>query len=339
MRELTFTQALLEAQDQILEHHPECFIIGEGVPDPKGVFGTTLGLDKKYPGRVFDSPVSEAGVTGVCIGAALNGLHPIQVHQRMDFSLYAMDQIVNNLAKWKSMFGLERDIPMVIRMTVGRGWGAGNQHAQNLEALYAHIPGLQILVPHDATSAKGLLIRAVLDKKPTIFIEHKWLHNNISKVDPKFFPDNEDIEIIPGGNITLVSWGAATRIAKRAAEMTGAELLILKRLPPGQWGSLFDSINKTKKLIVISDAWRTNGFASEVITQAAERCPKTIVNRITLEDKYVPSSHLLSDGYYPDVNSIIATIKMMTGEYFDYESQSMIPHDVDPNIGKVVSAI
>lgn len=337
MRDLSFTEAILEAQDQILERYPDAFIIGEGVPDPKAVFGTCKGLADKYSGRVFDSPVSEAGVTGVCIGAAIAGHRPIQVHQRMDFSLYAMDQIINNLAKWKSMFGLERDLPMVIRMTVGRGWGAGNQHAQNLEALFAHIPGLQVLVPHDAASAKGLLIYAVESGKPTIFIEHKWLHNNIQNVDPKFLAKTDMIDFIQGTeNVTIVSWGSATVVAKKAAELTGASLVILNRL---RTTDLVLPLG-TKHMVVVSDAWDTGGFASEIISWVSMvDHGKVSVHRITCPQSYPASSHLKSKNYYPSVNEIINYVKIKTGKHFDYDSESMIPHDVDPHLGKVISAI
>lgn len=338
MRSLSFTEALLEAQDQILENIPEAFIIGEGVPDPKGVFGTTKGLAQKYPGRVFDSPVSEAGVTGLCIGAALNGMKPIMVHQRMDFSLYAMDQIVNNMAKWHSMFGFQRKVPMVIRMTVGRGWGAGNQHAQNLEALFAHIPGLQIVVPHDGASAKGLLIASVQSGEPTIFIEHKWLHNNKSNVDPKFFPELEPSKLIPGKDATLVAWGASAQIAKKAAELSGVELVILNKLSLDSFNLIYQSVHKTKKILVISDAWKTGGFASEIIASVAERFYGVEYSRLTLPDKYSPSSHLLAEDYYFGVNDITRTLTLLTNKGYPY-IDSEIPHDIDPNIGKVLSAI
>lgn len=335
---ITFVEALNEAQDQILERIPEAFIIGEGVPDPKGCFGTTKGLYEKYPDRVFDSPVSEAGVTGVCIGSAVAGLRPIHVHQRMDFSLYAMDQIVNNFAKWKSMFGLSRNLGMVIRMTVGRGWGAGNQHAQNLEVLFAHVPGLNVLVPHDPISAKGLLIQAVQSGEPTVFIEHKWLHNIKSKVSPEFFSLSEHCELISGNDVTLVSWGAAAQLAKQAAEQSGAELIILNRLGNELPTELVRSVLKTKRLLVISDAWKTCGYASEIVASVSVEFPMPCA-RITLPDYYVPSSSNLAADYYPTINTILGAIEGLTGKQQGMHALSHIPHDVDPVLGKVISAI
>ncbi len=338
---ITFTEAIREAQDQLLERNSDIFIIGEGVPDPKSVFGTCKDLSTKYPGRVFDSPVSEAAVTGICIGAAVAGLRPIHVHQRMDFSLYAMDQIVNNMAKWKSMFGLPRNLGMTIRMTVGRGWGAGNQHAQNLEALFAHIPGLNVVVPHDPHSAKGLLIAAVESREPTIFIEHKWLHNIKAKVPAEFFSEIGNCTVRPGVGVTLVAWGSAAQLAKQAADITGASLVVLNRLTPWDFNSavIRATAAQTGNLIVISDAWRTGGFASEVIAEVVCTEPEMRCRRITLRDEYVPSSSKKSVSYYPDIYRVLRGIEQLTGKEYPIPAGTDIPHDVDPNIGKVISAI
>ena len=188
LRILTFSEALCEATDQLLNSDSSVYIIGEGVPDPKTIFGTTKGLVEKYgPDRVMDMPVSENGMTGIILGSALVGFKPILVHQRIDFSIYAFDQVINNLAKWYSMFGGQQSAPVVIRMIIGQGWGQGNQHSQNLEALYAHIPGLKVVMPSNAADCKGLLISAVKDKNPVIFIEHRWLHNTTSVVPQEMY--------------------------------------------------------------------------------------------------------------------------------------------------------
>ena len=158
-RKIRFFEAIREAIGQSMEKDDSVFVIGEGVPDPKGIFGTTLGLQEKYgTNRVLDMPVSENGMTGVCIGAALTGLRPILIHQRLDFSLLSLDQIINNAAKWHYMFGGRLSVPLVIRLIIGQGWGQGAQHSQNLQALFAHIPGLKVVMPSNAYDAKGLLI-------------------------------------------------------------------------------------------------------------------------------------------------------------------------------------
>ena len=174
-REIKFGEAIREAIDICMRDDKSVFIIGEGVPDPRGIFGSTLGLKEKYGGdRVLDMPLSENGMTGVCIGAALKGMRPIMTHQRMDFALLSMDEIINNAAKWHYMFGGKINIPLVVRMIIGRGWGQGAQHSQNLQALFAHIPGLNVIMPTTPYDVKGLLISSVENNNPVIFIEHRW---------------------------------------------------------------------------------------------------------------------------------------------------------------------
>jgi pyruvate dehydrogenase E1 component beta subunit len=134
-------------------------------------------LRQKYgPQRVFDMPLSENGMTGICIGAALNGMRPVMVHQRIDFALLAMDQIVNNAAKWHYMFDGKGRVPLVVRVIIGRGWGQGPQHSQSLQAMFAHVPGLRVVMPATAHDAKGMLIASIEQNSPVIFVEHRWLH-------------------------------------------------------------------------------------------------------------------------------------------------------------------
>ena len=152
--------------------------MGLGVPDPKGIFGTTIGLQKKYGSKeFFDIPLSENAMTGVALGSAITGMRPIFTHQRLDFSLVAMEQMVNQAAKWHYMFGGKMKAPIVIRMILGRGWGQGPQHSQILHNWFAHIPGLKVVMPVSPSDAKGMLISAVEDDNPVIFLEHRWLYS------------------------------------------------------------------------------------------------------------------------------------------------------------------
>ena len=177
-RELKFYQAINEAIDTCMAGDPSVYVMGLGTPDPKGVFGTTLGLAQKYGAeRVMDIPTSENGMTGVAIGSALVGMRPIIVHQRIDFALLSIEQIVNQAAKWHYMFGGQMQVPLVIRMIIGRGWGQGPQHSQSLQAWFAHVPGLKVVMPSTPYDAKGLLISSIEDNSPVVFIEHRWLYN------------------------------------------------------------------------------------------------------------------------------------------------------------------
>ena len=164
-RVITFVEAIREATDQSMAKDNNVILFGLGVDDPKAIFGSTKDLQKKYSEqRVFDVPTSENAMTGVGIGAAINGKRPIMVHQRLDFFLLAMDQVVNAAAKWFFMFGNQQSVPITIRLIMGRGWGQGPTHSQNLQAWFAHIPGLKVVMPATAADAKGLLISSIQDK-------------------------------------------------------------------------------------------------------------------------------------------------------------------------------
>lgn len=183
----TTVEAIREAQEQLLAEDHNVFLIGEGVND-QGAFGTTKGLREKFPGRVMEMPVSENGMTGVCIGSAVSGLRPIMIHMRADFLLYAADQIINNAAKWWGMFGGKAgSCPLVIRAIIGRGWGQGMQHSQHLEKMFAEIPGLSVVCPSNAYDAKGLLIWASRQKNPVIFFEHRWIHELKTEVPDEMY--------------------------------------------------------------------------------------------------------------------------------------------------------
>jgi len=182
-RKLRYCQAVNEAIDQCMAKDPNVYIMGLGVPDPKGVFGTTLGLQEKYgSSRVMDMPTAENGMTGIAIGSALVGMRPIMVHQRIDFFLLAMEQLVNQAAKWHYTFGGKSSVPLVVRLIIGRGWGQGPQHSQSLQAWFAHVPGLKVVMPTTAYDAKGLLISSIEDNNPIVFLEHRWLHNMVDYV-------------------------------------------------------------------------------------------------------------------------------------------------------------
>lgn len=177
-RTLTFGKAVNEALATALAEDPKAILFGLGTDDPKGIFGTTVGLQQKFGReRVFDMPTSEAGMTGVAIGASLNGIRCIMTHQRLDFFLLTMDQLVNNAAKWHYMFGGKSSVPITIRLILGRGWGQGPTHSQSLQSWFAHIPGLKVVMPTTPKDAKGLLLASIFDPNPVLFLEHRWLHH------------------------------------------------------------------------------------------------------------------------------------------------------------------
>ena len=323
-RLIKYAEAVREGLDLCLERDSSVFIIGPGVPDPKGVFGTTLNLVDKYgPDRVMDMPLSENGITGVCIGAAVTGMRPIMVHQRMDFVLLAIDELVNNAAKWHYIFGGRSEVPLVIRLIIGRGWGQGAQHSQNFQALFAHIPGLKVVMPSTPYDAKGLLISSVEDNNPVIFIEHRWLYDMEGHVPEEMYqvPIGKANIVREGQDITIASTSYMTIEsikASRILEKLGIspEIVDIRSIKPLDIDLIINSVKKTGRLIVVDSGWKTGGTAGEVIAQISERafdnltCPP---QRISLPDIPTPTSHALTKYYYPTYVDIVNTVATMTG--------------------------
>lgn len=323
-RELKYYQAILEATDQCMANNPRVYLMGLGATDPKGVFGTTLGLEAKYGSkRVMDMPTSENGMTGIAIGSALVGMRPIMTHQRVDFTLLALEQIINNAAKWHYMFGERMRVPLVIRLVVGRGWGQGPQHSQSLQALFAHIPGLKVVMPATPHDAKGLLVAAVEDDNPVIYIEHRWLHGIFGPVPEEIYrePIGKARRAREGSDVTIVSTSYMTLEALRAAEWLGrdgieAEVIDVRTLKPLDTAQILDSVRKTGRLIVADAAWRTLGFGAEIVARVAEEAYghlKCAPRRVALPDAPTPTSWALANHYYPRLVDIVNAARTMMG--------------------------
>lgn len=322
---ITYAMAVNEGIAQVMEKYSSVFLIGEGVPDPKGIFGTTLGLQKRFgKNRVLDMPVSENGLTGMCIGAALCGLRPILTHQRADFSLLSFDQIINNAAKWFYMFGGQKPIPLVISLVVGRGWGQGSQHAQDFHSLFMHIPGLKVVMPVTPYDAKGLLIASVEDNNPVIFIQHRWLHNIKGYVPENYYslPIGKSKLVRKGGKLTVVACSYMTVEVLKAFDILHEkgidfDLIDLRSIIPLDIATVIDSVKRTGKLLVVDAVHKTLGLPSEVITLVTEKALshlKLPPRRITLPDVPVPTSRSLAFDYYPNHVDIAAVILEMAGE-------------------------
>ncbi len=324
-RQLRYFEAINEALDLCLKKDPNVFIIGEGVPDPKGIFGTTLGLVQKYgKDRVMDMPVSENGLTGICIGAALRGMRPVMTHQRVDFALLALDQIINNAAKWHFMFGGQQSVPLVVRLIIGCGWGQGAQHSQSLQALFAHIPGLKVVMPATAYDAKGLLISAIEDNNPVIFLEHRWLHGLSGYVPADYYkvPIGQAKIVKEGSDITIIANSYMTIEALRAVEAlkknnVSAELIDLRTIKPLDADIILKSVKKTSRVLVLDAAAISGGIAGEIIAQITEaetfKSLTVAPQRIALPDIPTPSSPGLTKNFYPNHLTIVEKVFEMLG--------------------------
>jgi pyruvate/2-oxoglutarate/acetoin dehydrogenase E1 component len=324
-RSLTFAEAIREGLDQCMDKDSRVIVIGEGVPDPKAIFGTTAGLRQKYGDRrIFDMPLSENALTGACIGAAMSGLRPVMVHQRIDFALLAMDQLLNNAAKWHYMFDGKASVPLVVRMIVGRGWGQGPQHSQSLQAMFAQSPGLKVVMPSTAHDAKGMLIAAIEDDNPVLFIEHRWLHTIADTVPTEMYrvPLNQARVLHEGDDVTIAAFSYMTiesLIAARAllASMgISADVLDMRSVSPLDIDSVLKSVRKTGRLLVADTATRAGSIAGELISQVLEQSfdfMKARPVRLCSPDHPAPTSHFMNEDYYPTPKTIANEVLNLLG--------------------------
>lgn len=343
-RRISQAEAIREALQQAMEEDDRVIVIGEGVPDPKGIFGTTVGLQERFgPQRVFDMPLAENGMTGICVGAALSGMRPVMVHQRIDFSLLAMDQLLNNAAKWRFMFAGQASVPLVVRMIVGRGWGQGPQHAQSLQALFAHVPGLKVVMPTSGYDAKGMLLSAIRDDDPVIFIEHRWLHSIVDDVpaDAYSVPLNTATIRRVGRDATVVAFSymvVEAMLAAAALSDFGLEIEVLdaRSVRPLDVSTVQESVARTGTLIVADTAWKTGSVAGELIATLVETSFKSLRRpplRIALPDLPAPTSPHLTRQYYPDALAIARAVAAHVGQTIPDEAlvarlARTTPHDV-----------
>lgn len=339
---MTYTAAVNQALHIAMEQDPNVLCFGLGVDDPKRIFGTTEGLQERFgTQRVFDMPTSENGMTGVGIGASLAGYRPVMVHQRLDFFLLAMDQLVNSAAKWYYMFGGQISVPIVIRLIIGKGWGQGPTHSQNLQAWFAHIPGLKVVMPTTPADAKGLLLESIFDDNPVLFLEHRWLHNSEGQVPAGDYrvPIGKARLAREGKDITIVSLAYMTVEALQAADYLeqhgiSCEVIDLRTIRPIGWHSIFSSIQKTKRLIVLDTGIKTGSVASEIIARVCMESFSMLNQppvRIAMPDNPEPTSFGLTKHYYPSCEKIVETIANMFAISVDLAGltrKRQCPHDV-----------
>jgi acetoin:2,6-dichlorophenolindophenol oxidoreductase subunit beta len=318
-RLVTYQQAIHEALRQALDIDPSVFILGEGVDDPGGVFGTTQGLvDLFGKDRVMDMPVAENSMAGIAIGASHTGMRPVCVHMRTDFLLMAMDQIANHAAKWNYMFAGRVKTPIVFRAIIGRGWGSGAQHSQALHPLFMHFPGLRIVAPSSPRDAKGMLLGAIKCDDPVLIFEHRWLYNVRGEVpEGPYSSDLDSAEIIcPGKDVTVVTSGLSSRVAvdcrsDLVSQGVSPEIIDLRSLKPLDIGTIGQSVLKTGRLIVFDYSWPTCGLGSEIISRISQEffhaLKKPPVN-ISLPECPVPASPSLERAFYPGEENLMEAV-------------------------------
>lgn len=322
MRSLTYVEAIREAHAHLLSSDPRVFVFGQGLWSPWYVGNSMKDIDKEFGrDRVLDSPVSENATTGAAIGAALAGMRPIVVHPRMDFMLLAVDPIVNQAANWSYMFAGQVSVPVVIRPIINRGGEQAAQHSQAFQALFAHIPGLKVVMPSTPYDAKGLLIAAVNDGNPVMYIDDRWLYSEVGEVpiEPYSVPIGKGVVRRAGRDVTIVAISYMAPQALKAAQALSergidCEVLDPRSLKPWDREVVFESVRKTGRLVIAEAAWRTCGFAGEVAAAVAESCFRSLrepILRVTLPDAPAPMSAPLEEAYYPSAREIVETVQSL----------------------------
>ncbi len=303
MREIAYRDAIREAVYEEMKRDEKVFIMGEEVGLYGGAYAVTRGLIKEFgEKRVVDSPISEAGITGLGVGAAIAGLRPIIELMYVDFVGLAMDQIGNQMAKFRYMSGGRLKIPMVLRTQGGTGRSAGSQHSQSLEAYLVHTPGLRVAMPSTPEDAKGLLKTAIRSDDPVVFIEHKGLYAKKGPVPEEEYtiPFGEAKVLRTGADVSLISYSRMVlTVLEAAEELAGrgidAEVIDLRTLNPLDRNTIFESVRRTGRAAVVSEAHKTLGMSAELSALIHENCSavlKAPVARIAGEDVPIPATYL-----------------------------------------------
>src|ERR1700730_3853304 len=307
--ELSYGEAINAALAQEMELDQSVFVYGIGADGKSGIFGSTTGLVERFgPRRVFDTPIAEQGLTAMALGAATAGLRPVLVHQRFDFLLYAADQIANWIAPWRFISGGRAKVPLTLRVIVGKGWGQGPQHSKSLHSWFAHVPGLQVVMPASPADAKGLLLSSIFSDDPTIFIEGRSLFSMQEDVPdaPYFIRLGEALVRREGKDVTLVTMGSMVPIALQAADAlaksgVSVEVIDLRCLMPLDLPRVMASVKKTGRLVVAEPGWRTFGAGAEIVAAVVETLGhlRSRPQRVAWPHSAVPTSARLEEQFYP----------------------------------------
>ncbi|NBV06469.1 MAG: alpha-ketoacid dehydrogenase subunit beta [Proteobacteria bacterium] len=320
---IRYVDAIAEACIQEMARNEKVFVFGLDVDDHKKIQGSTAGIEKFGPQRLFGTPLSEDAMTGVAVGAAMYGLRPVHVHIRMDFMTLAANQLINMAAKSHYVYNGALSVPLVVRTMIGRSWGQGAQHSQALHAMFAHIPGIRVVAPSNAHDAKGCLIAAIRDNNPVIFMEHRLLCNSKSYVPEQSFEMEigKGRVVKEGKDITVVGISHMAIEATRAAhhlESIGisAEVIDPIWINPLDIDLIKKSVTKTGRILVVDNGWVEFGVSAEIISRICEEFPnkKIQIARMGFAPTTCPTTKSLEDLFYPNSKTISDKVCEMLGE-------------------------
>lgn len=316
---ITYAEAIQEGLSQALALDDRVFVMGQGVDDPSGMFGTTRGLHETFGReRVFDTPLSETALTGVAVGAALGDMRPVYFHNRPDFLLLAMDQLVNHAAKWYYMFGGAANVPLVLWTCIGRGWGSAAQHSQALQGLFFHVPGLKLIMPCTCFDAKGLMLAAIKDNNPVLIIDHRFNFKQKGVVPEEMYTIpigkgmvrkwGKDITVVAVSHLVADSFYAAQELAEQGIDV---ELIDPRTLRPLDEALILESVSKTGRLVIADTGWKTGGVTAEISAVVAEKAfsfLKAPIERVASPDVPTPAGYTLEEAFYIGKKDIKKTI-------------------------------
>ncbi|WP_019535969.1 alpha-ketoacid dehydrogenase subunit beta [Paenibacillus ginsengihumi] len=321
MREITYLEALRESMSQIMRENEDVFMLGEDIGVYGGAFGVSRGMIEEFgPERIRNTPISESAIAGAAVGAALTGMRPILELQFSDFITIAMDQIVNQAAKIRYMYGGKGKVPMVVRTPAGSGTGAAAQHSQSLEAWMTHIPGLKVIQPSTAYDAKGLLRAAIEDDNPVIFYEHKLLYRTKGHVpeEPYTLPIGKADVKRAGTDVTVVATSIMVHKALEAAELLekeGIQIEVIdpRTLVPLDIETIVESVKKTSRLVVVHEAVKRSGFGAEIVSQVMESDAfdylDAPIQRLGGLDVPIPYNPIMEKKAVPQIDDIVSAVK------------------------------
>lgn len=320
MRKISFRQALQEAMSEEMRRDPQIFLMGEEVAEYNGAYKVSQGMLVEFgPERVIDTPISELGFAGLGIGAAMNGLRPIIEFMTFNFSLVAIDQVINSAAKMMSMSGGQFPVPIVFRGPTGNAGMLSSQHSQNFENWYANCPGLKVVVPSNPYDAKGLLKSAIRDNDPVIFMESELMYGDQGEVPESEYllPIGQAVIAKPGKDITLVSFGKMMKAAWEATNILQAqgievELIDMRTIRPLDIHTVIRSVQKTNRLVIVEEAWPLGSIASEIAYQVQKHAFDYLdapIQKVNSADVPLPYASTLIEAILPNTDKTIQALK------------------------------
>jgi pyruvate dehydrogenase E1 component beta subunit len=322
---LTYREALHHALREEMKRDERVLVFGEDVVAYGGAYGVTSGLAKDFgEKRVFDAPIAEGIIAGTAVGAAMGGLRPVAELMTINFALLAADQIINHAAKIMHMFGGQMAVPLVIRAVGGAGAQLASTHSQNLEAMFAHVPGLKVVTPATPADAKGLLKSAIRDDDPVVFIEHALLYRvrgevpegehlvPLGKAEVK--REGKDVTVVAYSRMTLVALEAADRLSQ---EGIAAEVVDLRTLRPLDMATVLRSVRKTHRAVTVEEAWRSYGIGAEVASRIQEEAFDDLdapIQRVAAVEVPMPYAKNLEQAAIPDAQRVLTAVKKVLGK-------------------------